>query len=396
MSLDLAELRRQTPGVEYGIHLNNAGAALMPSPVVDAVVEHLRLESRIGGYEAAEQEHERLEAVYASLARLLKCQVSEIALVDNATRAWDMVFYALPLGEGQKVLTTVAEYASNYIAFLQQARRRGFAIEVVPNDEHGQVDLEQLACRLDETVALVAVSHVPTNGGLVQPAAAIGKLTREASVPYLLDACQSVGQLPVSVAEIGCDFLSGTSRKYLRGPRGVGFLYVAEPWIEKLDPPFLDLHSAVWVAPDRYEVRRDARRFETWESDLAGRLGLGVAVDYLLELGEEQTWERLRLLAQRFRQKLSGLAEVQVADLGEVQGGIVTFKVEGVAPEVIKKEFFQRGIHVSTVTERAARLDMEARGLDELVRASVHYYNTEPECDQAVEALSEIIFRHTS
>ena len=226
MAIDVARERADRPGVEHVAHLNNAGAALSPEPVLDAVIEHLRREATIGGYEAAAERADRSEHTYDAVAALIGARRDEIAIVENATRAWDMAFYSLRLGAGDRILTTNAEYASNYIPMRQVADRTGAAVVVVPDDEHGQVDVARLATMLDERVKLVSLVHVPSQGGLVQPAAAVGAVCRASGVPLLLDACQSVGQMPVDVEAIGCDMLSATGRKFLRGPRGTGFLYV--------------------------------------------------------------------------------------------------------------------------------------------------------------------------
>ena len=260
MAFDVARARRDTPGVARVAHLNNAGAALPPSAVTEAVIAHLRLEAEIGGYEAADAAHDQVEAVYAALARLLGCQPDEIAVVENATRGWDMAFYSLGFKPGDRILTARAEYASNVIAYLQVARRTGAVVEVIEDDEHGQFSVADLKERLGRgpgAVKLIAMTHVPTHGGLVNPAEEVGAVAREAGVPFLLDACQSAGQLGIDVQRIGCDMLSGTGRKFLRGPRGTGFLYVRREMLDKLEPPFLDLHAATWTGPGQL---RDPRR----------------------------------------------------------------------------------------------------------------------------------------
>jgi cysteine desulfurase/selenocysteine lyase len=389
VQIDVERARADTPGCGRVVHLNNAGAALPPAPVLDAVIGHLRLEAEIGGYEAADQRREALEGVYDSLARLLGARREEIAVVENATRAWDMAFYALPLEPGDRVLTTTAEYASNVIAFMQVARHRGVSVEVVPDDAGGQLSVDALRAMLDERVKLIAINHVPTHNGLVNPAAEIGKAAREAGVTYLLDACQSVGQLPLDVTELGCDLLSATGRKFLRGPRGTGFLFVSERLIDRLEPPFLDDHAASWTALDQYTIRRDARRFESWESSLAGKLGLGVAAEYAMRLGLEAIAERVTLLGEALRERLRAIPGVTVHDRGERRCGIVTFSVAGreAAEVVAALAAAPRRVNVSRSVPEYARFDFDARGLPDMVRASVHYYNTEAELDALCDLL---------
>lgn len=385
----VAALRAVTPGCAHVVHFNHAGSSLPPQPVLDAVIDHLRLEAEIGGYEAHDAAEARIEAVYDSIARLLNAHRDEIALVENATRGWDMAVYAIPFRPGDRVLTTMAEYSSNVIALLQIAKR-GVSVEVVPNDEHGQVSVAALASMLDDRVRAVFVSHMPTNGGLVQPAEAIGRVLRKHPALYVLDACQTAGQMPLDVRRIGCDILSATSRKYLRGPRGGGFLYVRREVIPRLTPPMLDNLAATWTAADAYTIRRDARRFENWESYVAGRLGLGAAVDYALDLGLDAIWERVQRQAARLRVRLGGIPGVTVRDLGAVQGGIVTFTHEGVPPETIKDHLAALKINVTTSSVMSTRYDMEARGLPMLTRASVHYLTTDEEIETLAAALDAL------
>jgi cysteine desulfurase / selenocysteine lyase len=382
MAIDVQRARRETPGCENVLHFNNAGAALMPQPVLHATIGHLQREALVGGYEAAAQAYEAVEHVYDAAATLVGCHRDEIAIVENATRAWDMAFYAVPLGPGDRILTAMAEYASNYIAFLQVVRKTGAVVDVIPNDASGQFSVDALRHAIDDRVKLIAITHVPTNGGLVNPAAAVGQVAREAGVLYLLDACQSIGQLPIDVEAIGCDMLSATGRKYLRGPRGTGFLYVRRQILSHLEPPFLDLHAAQWVADDRFEIRPDARRFENWETYYAGKIGLGVAIDYALQWGIEAIWARIKRLADELRQRLSAIAGVTVRDEGVERCGIVSFTVTGSDADAVQRRLAKARINVSVSRISSTRLDMEARDLPDLVRASVHYYNTEEEIER--------------
>lgn len=390
MSLDVARLRADTPGSARVLHLNNAGAALPPAPVVDAVIGHLRREAEIGGYEAADEAAARVQAVYASIARLIGAAPDEIALVESATQAWTLGFHAFDLREGDRILTARAEYASNVIAFLHLARARGVVVDVVPSDADGALDVEALARMIDARTKLIAVTHVPTNGGLVNPAAAIGAVARAHGVPFLLDACQSVGQLPIEVGAIGCDMLSATGRKFLRGPRGTGFLYVRRELLDRLRPPFLDLHSARWTGTRDYAIEPGAVRFEFWESAVANRLGLGAAVDYALAVGIEAIAARIGALAETLRCQLAALPGVAVHDLGRERCGIVTFTVPGMTAREASARLRAQGINTSVSTAPFARWDMEPRGLGELVRASPHAYNTEEECRRFIGAVADL------
>jgi cysteine desulfurase/selenocysteine lyase len=389
MPINVERARRETPGASRVLHFNNAGAALMPAPVLQAQLRHLELEAEIGGYEAAAAAGERIEAIYASLARLVNAAPAEIALVENATVAWDMAFYSVGFAAGDRILTAAAEYASNYIAFLQVARRSGAGVDVVPSDAAGELDLEALERMIDRRVKLIAITHVPTNDGLVHPAAAIGRIARAHGILYLLDACQSVGQLPLDVEAIGCDMLSATGRKYLRGPRGTGFLYVRRAVLDRLEPPFLDLHAADWVAPDRYEMRPDARRFENWERNVAGQLGLGAAVDYALGWGLAAIAERVEPLAAELRRQLADIPGVRVRDRGRRRCGIVTFTVEDRPALEIVAALRQRRINCHR-SAGSTPIDARAPGLPDLVRASVHYYNTEAEVARFAEAVAAL------
>ena len=390
MVIDVERARADTPGCRDVVHLNNAGASLPPRVVVDTVVEHLELEARIGGYAAGDAVADRSAATYQSVASLLGASPHEIALVENATRAWDMVFYSLAsgFGPGDRILTSRAEYASNAIAMLQVARRTGALVEPVPDDESGQLSIDALRDMIDDRVRLIAMSWIPTQGGLVNPAAEVGAVAHEADVPYLLDACQAAGHLSIDVGALRCDFLSATGRKYLRAPRGTGLLYVREAWIERLEPPFLDVHAARWVADDEIVVRDDARRFETWEHSVANRLGLGTAVDYALGVGIDAIAERVTALGESLRSQLREVPGVVVRDTGVHHCGIVTFTLEHEDPFALAARLRADSINISVSTIDFARFDLGARGLDAVTRASVHYYNTEEELSRLVAALS--------
>jgi selenocysteine lyase/cysteine desulfurase len=390
VTIDVERARAATPGCRNVVHLNNAGAALMPQPVIDVLHEHIDLEASIGGYAAADEAADRLDATYRSIAQLIGAGAHEIAFVDSATRAWSAGFYAAPLQPGDRILTTSAEYSSNAMSMGLVAQRTGAEVVLVPDDVSGQVDLGALDAELERGgVGLVAVTHVATSSGAVTPVAEIGRRCREAGVPFLVDACQSVGQLRVDVDEIGCDLLSATGRKFLRGPRGTGFLYVRSSIVERLVPPMVDLRAADWTGPFSYRFHDDARRFETWERSVAGHLGLGAAVDHLLGWGIDAVEERVVALAERLRTALAEIPGVRVHDGSGPRSGIVTFTREGVDAATLVGQLAAARVNTWVSPGGDSHLDLIPRGLTGgVVRASVHYYNTEPELDRAVEVVA--------
>ncbi len=387
--IDVEALRRDTPGASRVIHLNNAGAALMPNPVVEAMRSYIDFELLNGGYEAFAAHRQELAGVYGSLASLLNADSPEIALMDSATRAWDMVVYSLPHSSGDRIMTTTSEYGSNWAAYLQLEQRFGTQTVVVPDTDAGEIDVDALESLIDDRTTLITINHMPTNGGVVNPAAAVGDVASRTGVPYLLDACQTVGQMPIDVEAIGCNFLTATSRKFLRGPRGLGFAFVRESSIGLLDPVFVDNHAST-VTDTAFEFESGARRLETWEKSYSNIMGLGVAVDYAQALGIDEIWSRIRALGGHARQELGGAQGVSVVDRGTEKGGIVMFMVEGVGAREVTEALGRRKINVSYATVNSSPVDMTMRGLDDVVRASFHAYNTEAEVDALVEAVKAL------
>ncbi len=390
----IQRLREQTPGVANCIHLNNAGAALMPQQILSAITEHLQLEARIGGYEAAAAQIKELAAFHSVLADLLNAHSRNMAFAASATDAYNKAVSSIPFEEGDYLVTTQDDYVSNHIAFLQLQKRFKIKLLVARVDQrHEGVDLHQLSELIRQySPKLVAVTHIPTNSGLVQDVEAIGKMCREAGAWYLVDACQSAGQLPLDVEKIGCDFLSATFRKFLRGPRGAGFLYVSDRALEAgLEPLFLDLHSADWTGNLEYTPKSTARRFELWERPHALILGSKACVELALDIGLPAIEKRVQYLAALTRTKLSAIESVRVLDKGPVLGGIVTFHIPGEDPKRIKKQLQEKKVNCSIVTRHSARYDFDRKGVEWAIRVSPHYYNVGEEIEVFVEKLDELL-----
>ncbi len=387
MSLDIDVIRGDTPGTAKINHLLACGSSLMTKQVLDAITEFLVDETEMGGYEAALAHGDRLAGVYDSVARLVGSNSSEIALVENATVAWCQAFYSIPFEPGDRVITCQSEYGANYVAYLHRARQDGIVIDVVPNTASGQVDVEMLDAMIDDRVKLISTTWIPTNGGLVNPAADIGRVARRHGVLFLLDACQAVGQMPVDVDELQCDFLSATGRKFLRGPRGTGFLYARASVLTDLHPPVVDHFSADWTGVGTYELRPDAKRFENWENAYALRAGLGVAAEYALAIGLEAIQQRAWGLAAVLRTALTDLPGAVIRDLGDDPCAIVSFTIDGLhAPEVVPR-LRTKGICIGSSDPASTLVDSTRRELPDLFRVAPHYFNTEDELEQLMSAL---------
>ena len=389
-AIDLEHERALTPGCRHGAFLDSAGSSLPTSTVTGTVISHLRREAEIGGYRAAAEQAEAIAAVRTSLARLVRGLNEEIALVDSATRAWTLFVTAIRFRPGDRILVCGNEYASNAIAFLQRVRYDGCSVERVPALPDGSPDLEAYAAMLDERVRLVSLVQVPTNSGTVAPVRDLAALARGVGAYTVLDACQSVGQLALDVSDLGVDALTATGRKWLRAPRGTGFLWIRRALVEELEPAAADMHGGDWTAPEDYRLRADATRFELFESDVAANLGLGAAVDHLLGLGPEEVEFAVRARAGLLRSELADLPGVTIRDRGEDLSGIVSFTVDGITPDVVAARLAAAGVTVSVSRRTSTLLDMTERGLDSVVRASPHYFVSADDLERTLSAVAAL------
>lgn len=388
----LTQWRADTPGCASRAHLNNAGASLMPRSVLDAMMAHLNREAMQGGYESAEEVEGAASAAYSNIAEVLGAQPRNIAIVENATVAFFQALSAFDFRPGDAIVTTRNDYISHQLAYLSLAKRQGVEVRRAENVPSGEVDLQsvrELLCH--PRVKLLAVTWVPTNSGLMQPVEALGEIAEAAGVPYLVDACQAVGELPISLSRLRCDFLSATARKFLRGPRGIGFLYVSDRALARGDSPlYIDMRGANWVTADGFELAPDARRFENWEYAYALVLGLGEASRYALSVGIERGGGRARELAATLRSKLSALPGYRLLDRGKELAAIVTVAVPGWDATALVKDLRERGINTSATLGEYAVIDMAEKNVASALRISPHYYNAQSELDTLIEALKSL------
>lgn len=386
--ISLAQVRADTPACEHLIHFNNAGCALSPAAVTTSVTNHLRLEQELGGYEAATQAERDIAAFYSELANLLHCDESEIAFMESATRAWQSALLSLDLQPGDQVLTADNEYASNYLSLLYLSRRHGVELITIPSGDDGLIDPQRIADSITAKTRAVALTHVASQRGDVQAIAEVGEIAHENRLVFLVDACQSVGQIDLNLKQLKCDFLCGTGRKYLRGPRGTGFLYANRETTQSLVPPAIDLHSASWTNPSEFEIKAGAIRFESWERNVAGMIGLGEALKYANSLGMESIEARVRLLAKSLNRQLQSIDGVEVHERAANLSGIVTLSRVNTEAGTLRENLQALGVNTSVTKKQNARLDLDSVLGRDVLRASLHYYNSEEEVTRFVNLLA--------
>lgn len=388
---EIQQFRADTKGTAERIHFNNAGASLPPDVVVQTMTDYLNEEATFGGYETEAKYYDRIENVYTLIARLINANVDEVAIAENASTGWGIAFNGIDFKKGDVVITSEMEYVTNLIGFLNVQKRFGVEVKVIPNDEKGNFSLQALEDAITPQTKLIAVTEIASTSGSMIPIVEIGKIARKHNILYLVDACQSAGHVPIDVKNIGCDMLSITGRKYLRAPRGTGFLYVRKEVQDQIKPIFMDNHATDWVRLDDYQLRNDARRYELYEKNRALTLGLGKAIEYALNIGLDRIWERIKYLSASLRAQLAQIDGVTVNDFGDRQCGIVTFSVEGFDAASIKSRLAEDRINVTVGNAVSTLIYMEKNHLKSVVRASIHYYNTEEEIEILCKSLEAII-----
>ncbi|UOE50663.1 aminotransferase class V-fold PLP-dependent enzyme [Mucilaginibacter sp. SMC90] len=388
---EVQQLRAETRGTTKTIHFNNAGSSLPPDVVVDTVINYLHEEAQNGGYETEYTYRDELENTYSFIAQLINAHKDEIAVVENASTGWWLAFNGIDFKPGDEIITCEMEYVTNLIGLLHAQKTYGVVFKVIPNDDRGNFQPQALEDAITNRTKLIAATHIPSTAGYMMPVVEIGKIARRHNILYLLDACQSAGHVPLDVQEIGCDMLAVTGRKYLRAPRGTGFLYVRKAVQDKLKLFFMDGFTTQWVTETDFKPRSDARRFEVYEKSRALTLGLGKAVEYALDIGIERAWQRVQYLANLLREKLKEVTGITVHDFGDQLCGIVTFSVEKRDGTAVKNKLAEKHINVSVGKAASTLIYMNKNHLNNIVRASVHYYNTEQEIELLCVALREIV-----
>lgn len=385
------EARKLTPACEKQLFFDSAGSSLVSMNTKKVMLEYLDEECERGGYDVMMDYKEAFQTFYVEAAKLIHASPRNIAFQTSATDAYSKVLYSIPWKASDLILTTKEDYVSNVLAFIELDRRFGVKHRFLDINDHGAVNLDELEVILQgESVKLLAITHVPTSSGMIQNAASIGKLAKKYDVLYLLDACQSIGQFDVDVTVIQCDYLTVTGRKFLRGPRGTGFLFVNDRILEKQEVPFcFDLAGATWVDDDRVKFSKNAKRYELWEKNYSNLLGLTQSILELNDIGMPKIASYNMQLQAYFRQKLASIKGLKFHDQGNKLGNIITWRISGKSEEWHINLLRDLRVNFSIASKQSALIDFKSKGIDWAVRFSPHYFNLPEECDRFVAAFSE-------
>jgi selenocysteine lyase/cysteine desulfurase len=388
---EINQFRSETKGTFQKIHFNNAGCSFPTDGVVETVKRYLEEEAIMGGYETESKYRDSLENIYSLVADFIHAEKEEIALVENASAAWGIAFHGISWNKGDEIIVSEMEYATNLLGYLSAREKYGIEFKLISQDDEGNFPLDALEKAINSNTRLISITHIGSGAGGILPIEKIGEIARRHHILYLVDACQTIGHIPINVKKIGCDMLSVTGRKYLRAPRGTGFLYIRKEIQDKIRPFFMDGHSTQWIHLNEYKLRDDARRFELYEKNRALILGMGKAIEYASSIGMDRIWERIQSLAEIFRRKLQALLFVEVQDKGNEKCGIVTFTVSGMDSLRVKNYLADKSINVSVGNPQSTLFYMNKKNLEGVVRASIHYYNTIAEIDTFCLALEEMV-----
>ncbi len=390
--MNLEKIRQEIPYYGNKIFLNNAGSSLSPSVVTKKIQGFLHQEELFGGYKLEEIQTRQIATFYEQAAKLLNCKEQNIAFAHDATDAYIKALSSIPFKKGDVIITSSNDYASNQIQFISLQQRYGVVLKRINSLNNGDIDLTHFQELVQEQrPSLVAITHIPTNSGLIQDVAAIGEICHQLEILYLVDACQSVGQIAVDIQKIKCDFLSATGRKFLRGPRGTGLLFVSDRVLaSKMSPLLIDGWGAKWTGLNEFAMKPSAKRFETWERSYALVVGLAEAIRYANEIGMDIIEECNKELQDQLRNKLRKIDGVSLYDKGSQMANLITWRKAGIDLEELKTHLDDQEVYYSVSTLEWGLIDFKDKGVEWVIRFSPHYFNTMTEMDKVAGILDAV------
>jgi cysteine desulfurase / selenocysteine lyase len=376
-------------------YLNNAGAGIMSTKTYEVIINYLKLEREIGAYHAAAKSKTLSDNFYINAAKLINANSpSEIAYMDSASRGWNMIVYGTPLKKGDTILTLSSEFGTNLITLFNYAKLNDFKVCVIKCDINGSFLIEEIENKLKEGAKLIAISHAVAHGSIINPVEEIGKLAKKYGAYYIVDGCQTVGQIKVDVQSIQCDAYMTTGRKWLCGPRGTGFLYVKSS--SQMRTTQLDLASADLIFDDnlnliRIEVRNDAKQFELWEKSFANLLGLSSAIEECLESKIEVISVKIQELSNKLRFAASSNENIKLIGKTISLSGILGFYLDDYSKEsYVQNEFDKFDLRISTMSDWDCPMHFPKNGANKIFRLSPHFYTDNDTIEKACEIISKI------
>ena len=373
------------------VHFNHSGAGLPSPETVQAVVDHLRLEAERGPMEAGAIASDAIRNSYQVAAQLLGCAPQDVAFGTSHGQLYGNLIASIPLSAGDKIFVSRQEWIGNVLCLQRSANLSGASLSLMASDDTSAVDPIALGESLSSEVRIVALTWIGAGSALINPAAAIGAAIRHAgsSAFFIIDASQAIGQVPINVAEIGCDALIACGRKFLRGPRGTALAYISPRLAAEIVPRSIDNVSST-LSNGNVVVANSAQAFEFGEESVALKLGLGKAIEQALSLGVDRIRLKLHHKAAILRQALAVVPGVQLLDLGNSKGAAVTFAINGVACATAKQRLADQGINIGMNGPGYTPYDLSIRGISELLRASVHLSTTDDDIALIVNATRSI------
>lgn len=374
-------------------YLNNAGAALMSEKTYNIIMSHMKLEMELGAYQAAQSVKSEIEQFYLNAAKLINANsVDEIAFMDSASRGWNMAIYGLRMSAKDTIITLSSEFGTNLITIFDKAKKANANVKILNCDINGDFSLNELEECLKKGAKFIAISHVVAHGSIINPVEEIGKLAKQYGCTYIVDGCQAVGQIPVNIDMLNCDAYITTGRKWLRGPRGTGFLYINK--MAEIDTTQLDLASADLIFDkdlniSDIQIRNDAKRFELWERSIANVLGLSNAIQE--SFFHDSMLNNMRNHVNLIRSEIIDNRNFTLIGKEKSESLIIGFYLNNPEKEsIVERSFKDVDISISTMHDWDCPLHFPKNGATKIFRIAPHYYTDEDTIQLTCKAIENV------
>lgn len=372
------------------INFNNAGSSKNSNKVIKTIIAYLEEEQKLGGYLAAKLNRPKILNFYRVFSKLIKCKKSEISFLPSSTYGWNFFLNSISFKKNDNVIIFENEYGNNFISLL---KKKNLKIKVSKLSHDGQVCFESLKENIDRNTKLVSVCHISSQCGNLIDVQKVGKIVKEINrnTLFLVDACQSIGQIDINVRKINCDVMIGSGRKYLRGPRGTGFIFIKDDLKKNLSPIISDSFSCKIVNMKKIIYKKNY--FETFEYSPALLLGLTEAIENIHSIGIKKIQKKIKKLSLYFRLKVRKLNGVIIFENECLISGINTIIINGFSTKEVLDYLLKKKILCSISDNKTSYHFFKTRKRKSLLRLSFHYYNDFKEIDFLIKTIEELVSR---